>query len=454
MRSLHKSGAILATLTVAGGLLAGCGTGANNAANGTGGTNTTTNATNTTNNTAAGGSGSGGVVNIVWAAPPITNSGLRKTLVDKFNSEHPNIHVTIQQQNTNTDTNKASLTTTIGGGATTPDIYMGDVVWPAQFAANQLAMPLNDVVPSGFFNRFSKGLVDGATYQGKVYAAPFFADSAFLFYRKDLLKKAGLPVPQSWEQLKQEAQTLQQKKLVQYGFVWQGASYEGLTCDFSEYLADAGGQVLDSNGKVTIDSPQATKALTFMRSLITSGVSPKSVINFQEPQSENVFVQGNAAFLRNWSYAWSDSQNAKNSKVVGKVGVTVLPTFGGADGHSTVGGWDLYINPHSKNVKADVTFIDWMTNTEAQTIMAKQFSEIPTNAQVASDPSVQSVSPIFGLISKTTYVSRPVQNPNYAALSKALYTNVNAALTGTVSVSNALKQAQTQITQAASGSGL
>ncbi|KPV45004.1 ABC transporter substrate-binding protein [Alicyclobacillus ferrooxydans] len=449
MKGLYRGGAILATLTVAGGLLAGCGTGTNNASNGTAGTNATTNSTNT-----AAGSGAGGVVNIVWAAPPITHTGLRQTLISKFNAEHPNIHVTLQDQNSNTDTNRASLTTTIGGGAATPDVYMGDVVWPAQFASNQLAMPLNGVVPSNFFNRFSKGLVQGATYQGKVYAAPFFADSGFLFYRKDLLKQAGLPVPTSWQQVQQEAETLQKKGLVQYGFVWQGASYEGLTCDFTEYLTDAGGQVLNSSGKAAIDSPQAIKALTFMRGLITSGVTPKSVINFQEPQSEDVFVQGNAAFLRNWSYAWSDSQNNKSSKVVGKVGVTVLPTFGGASGYSTIGGWDLYINPHTQHTQAAVTFIDWMTNTQAQTILAKQFSEIPTNAQVANDPSVQAVSPIFGLVSKTHYVSRPDQNPNYPAISKALYTNVNAALTGSVSVSAALQQAQTQINQAASGGGL
>ncbi len=447
MKKLNKTATAAIAMLAMGGLVAGCGT-TQPAANQT---------SNATGNTAAGGTTSGVVDyskasgTIVWAAPPITHQGLRKTLISEFEKTHPNITVKLQDQSSNTDTNKASLTTTIGGGSTSPDIYMGDVIWPAQFASNQLALPLSSVLPSSFWSRFSNGLVAGATYKGKVYAAPFFADSGFLFYRKDLLQKAHLPVPTSWEQVQQEGQQLQKDGLVKYGFVWQGANYEGLTCDFMEYLTDAGGKVLDSNGQPTINSPQATKALTFMRGLITSGVSPKAEVTFQEPQSENVFLQGNAAFQRNWSYVWADSQNPQNSKIVGKVGVTVLPTFGGGAGYSTIGGWDLYVNPHSKNVAADLAFIDWMTGTQAQTIMAKQFSEIPTNKAVANDPSVQAKSPIFKIVSQTHYVSRPDQSPNYAQISQAIYSNVNAALAGTTSIQSALSKAQQQISQAQSG---
>lgn len=434
------------SLLMAGGVLAGCGT-----------SNNTATTTNTASNTAGTSSSSTNYKDakgtIVWAAPPITHTGLRKTLIAGFEKAYPNIKVQLTDQNSDTDTNKASLTTAITGGATTPDVYMGDVVWPAQFANSQLAMPLDSKLPSSFFDRFSDGLVQGATYKGHIYAAPFFADTAFLFYRKDLLKKANLPVPTSWEQVQQDAKTLQQKGLVKYGFVWQGDSYEGLTCDFMEYLTDAGGKVLDNN-KATIDSPQAKKALNFMTGLIQSGVTPKAVDTFQENNSANVFEQGNAAFIRNWTYEWNESQTGKTSKVKGEVGVTTLPTFGGGAGYSTVGGWDLYVNPHTKNLNATLAFIDWMTGPQAQGILAKKYGEIPTNKSVASDPSLQSVSPVFALLSKIQYVSRPVQSPNYAAVSKAIYTNVNQALSGGVSVADALKNAQKQIQTALGSNGL
>ena len=429
-----------------GALVAGCGTAANNSTGNSSGNTTSSSQSGPVDYSNASGT-------IVWAAPPITGN-LRQDLIAQFEKKYPKIKVTLQSQSSDTDTNKSSLTTTIGGGSATPDVYMGDVIWPAQFANSQLAMPLNGKLPSSFFNRFSSGLVQGATYKGNIYAVPFFADSGFLYYRKDLLKKANLPVPTSWAQVQSDSQTLQKDGLVQYGFVWQGDSYEGLTCDFMEYLTDAGGQVLNSQGKANIDTPQALKALKFMRGLITSGVSPSAVTTFQEPDSENVFIQGKAAFQRNWTYVWNDSQSAKNSKVVGKVGVTVLPTFGGGGGYSTVGGWDLYVNPHTKNLAADLAFLNWMTGTQAQTILATQYTELPTNASVASNPAVKKVSPVFNIVSQTHYVSRPVQNPDYAAISKAIYTNVNAALEGSVTPEAALKAAQSQISQALSGSGL
>ncbi len=451
MNRRAKWGTLGLSIITLGTLVAGCGTTSNNTTgNGAASTAGANTAGNNTTGTVDLSKASG---TVVWAASPISQTGIRKTLINDFEQSHPNIKVQLVQLPSNTDTNRQSLATEIGGGATTPDVYMGDVIWPAQFGKNQLALPLNKYLPSSFFNRFAGGLIQGASYQGNVYAAPFFVDSGFLYYRKDLLKQAGLQPPQSWEQLLSEAQTLQKKGLVQYGYVWQGAPYEGLTCDFMEYLTDAGGAVLNAQGQPTIDSPQAQKAVDFMKSLIDSGVSPKAEVTFQENQSMNVFNQGNAAFLRNWDYAWSNSQSPANSKVVGKVGVEPLPSFGGPNGYATIGGWDLYVNPHTQNLNATLAFIDWMTGTQAQTVLATQFSMIPTNAAVQSDPSVKKLNPVLNIVSQVHFVSRPDQTPNYPQVSQAIYTNVNQALSGGTSVSAALKKAQQQIQSAVGGSG-
>ncbi|MFB5192901.1 ABC transporter substrate-binding protein [Alicyclobacillus fastidiosus] len=439
-RALTVAGVVVMT----GGLLVGCGSSSSS---------TSTGSTNTTSNS-SGGSSAGKKVTITWAIGSITHDNLNQQLVAGFEKAHPNITVKIQPEASNTDTTRQQLTTAIGAGATTPDVYLGDVVWPAQFGSNNLAQPLNKLFPQSFWNRFSPGLVQGATYNNNIYAAPFFVDTAFLFYRKDLLKKAGLPVPTTWEQLQSDAQTLQKKNLVKYGFIWQGDSYEGLTCDFTEYLADAGGQVLNSSGQPVLSSAAGNKAVSFMRSLITSGVTPNAVTTDQENQSMNLFEQGQVAFLRNWSYAWTDSQSAAQSKVVGKVGVVVLPTFAGESKHySSVGGWDLYVNPHSKNLQADETFIDWLTGPEAQKILVEH-GELPTNAAVAKEASSIGKSPIFGLLPQVSYISRPSQSPNYPQLSQAIYSNINAALAGSASVSDALTKADSQMKSSSSNTGL
>jgi len=440
---------LTAVIGVAGALaLAGCG-GSSGGTSGGGGGGATQSAT---------GSATSG--KIVWSASPIAGSGAtdtRTVLINAFEKKYPNIHVTLTSAPTNTDTNRATLATEISGGSATPDVFMGDVIWPAQFGAHQLAVPLSDYLPKSYWDQFASGLVQGASYKGKVYGSPLFEDQGFMYYRKDLLSKAGLQPPTTWEQLESEAKTLVSKGLVKYGFVWQGASYEGLTCNFMEYLTSAGGTATNSDyTKASLDSPAAVKAVTFMRSLITSGATPAAVSTFQEAQSQNIFATGNAAFVRNWDYAYSNATTPATGKLTAsQVGVEPMPAFAGqpTPGYSNIGGWNMYINPHSKNVAVDLTFIKWLASDQAQTILATKYSEIPTTNSVRNSDSVKALNPVLAIISKTKLVPRPAGTPNYPALSTAIYTNVNAALAGSQSPEAAMKAAQSQASTALSTSG-
>jgi multiple sugar transport system substrate-binding protein len=200
----------------------------------------------------------------------------------------------------------------------------------------------------------------------------------------------------------------------------------------------------------------ATKALSFMRSLVTSGASPAAVGTFEEPQAMAAFQNGQAAFMRNWDYAWAVA-NTPGMASKGKVGVAPLPTFAGQPypGYSNIGGWNLYINPHSANIKADLAFINFITGTEAQTIEAHPpFSEIPTNAAVRANPSIKALNPPFSVLSQTKLVPRPAQNPNYPQISQAIYTNMNSALTGSKSPAAAANEMASQLKAALTSSGL
>ncbi|MFC4245164.1 ABC transporter substrate-binding protein [Gryllotalpicola reticulitermitis] len=376
-------------------------------------------------------------------------------LINEFKKEYPGISVKYIQAPQDTDTNRATLTTQISGGAG-PDVYLGDVVWPAQFASHQLALPLSQYLPKSYWNTFASGLVAGATYNGKVYAAPFFEDQGFLYYRKDILKADNLPVPTTWEQVVSDAKVAQSKKQVQYGYVFQGANYEGATCDYMEFLTDAGGKVLSSDGKKSaLDSSAAVKALTFEQSLVKQGIAPAAVSTYQETQSMNTFQDGNSLFLRNWDYAYA-SANGQGSKVAGKVGVAPMPNFQGQSGtgYSNIGGWNLYVNPHSKNVAADLTFVKFMTGATAQKIIATQFSEIPTNEAVRTDASVKASNAVLAIVPQTKLIARPSNSPAYPEVSQAIYQAVNGVLAGSQSPSAAIKKASSQIDSAVSNGGL
>ncbi|MBV8431356.1 MAG: extracellular solute-binding protein, partial [Solirubrobacterales bacterium] len=153
-----------------------------------------------------------------WASPiTITKYGdTRTVLINSFEKAYPNIHVSLVSAPTSTDTNRATLATEISGGSSTPDVFMGDVIWPAQFGEHGFAVPLSDYLPASYWAQFAPGLVQGATYNGKVYGSPLFEDQGFMYYRKDLLAKAGMSPPATWEQLESEAKTLVSKGLVKY----------------------------------------------------------------------------------------------------------------------------------------------------------------------------------------------------------------------------------------------
>jgi multiple sugar transport system substrate-binding protein len=395
---------------------------------------------------------------IVWSASPLSGTGAndaRTVLINAFEKQYPNIHVSLVSAPSDTDTNRATLATEISGGSATPDVFMGDVIWPAQFGAHQLAVPLSDYLPSSYWSKFASGLVQGATYQGKVYGSPLFEDQGFLYYRKDLLAKEKMSVPTTWEQLESDSVKLVHAGLVKDGFVWEGDAYEGLTCDFMEYLTDAGGTPTNSSfTTATLNSPASVKAITFMRSLITSGASPAAVSTFQEPQAMAVFGDGNAAFLRNWDYAYDAAITASSGGklTASQVGVAPLPTFAGQTypGYSNIGGWNLYINPHSKDIAADLTFIQWMSGTTAQDILSEKYGFISTVTAVRSDPAVIGSNPNFAVVPKTKLTPRPAGTPNYPALSTAIYQNLNGALAGSASPASAASAMQSAASTALS----
>ncbi len=125
-----------------------------------------------------------------------------------------------------------------------------------------------------------------------------------------------------------------------YGFVYQGNAYEGLTCDSLEWLASSGGGQFIDGGKVTIDNPKAAAILNLQRSWVGK-ITPRGVTTYQEGESEKAFTSGNAAFMRNWPYAYAIGQDGP---IKGKFDVTVLPHSGSNASVGTVGGWQLGVS--------------------------------------------------------------------------------------------------------------
>jgi multiple sugar transport system substrate-binding protein len=362
----------------------------------------------------------GETVTIVWLAGPTVHTvsdDVRQVLVDAFEQSHPLIKVELLTGPDNTDLMRRLVQQVVGGGSATPDVYSGDVIWPAQFAQAGLALPLNRYLHARFLNSLLKVPRDAMSYRGQVYGIPYFLDEGLLYYRKDLLKRAGLRPPSTWQQLEHDSIVLHHDGMP-YQFVWQGNNYEGLTCVWMEILADAfGGRLLGGlPGKVAaaMASPEALFALNFLRRLIQTGISPIGTDTFQETNADAAFDSGDAAFMRGWDESYSAALGAGSRIATPRdVGVEPPPTFAGerSPGSSMIGGWGIYVNPHSRHRSNDITFATWMARVQAQRILAGQYSQIPSNRSVRKDKAVIAYSPVLQAAANTRLLPRPATPP-------------------------------------------
>ncbi|UCM87511.1 ABC transporter substrate-binding protein [Streptomyces marincola] len=393
---------------------------------------------------------------ITWYAINFGPEGLPQKLIDAFEKEHPDISVTYQAAPNNTDTMRATLTTEISGGSGSIDVFSSDVIWPAQFGRADLAMPLDEHLPDDFWDRYPEERARLAEYQGEHVAAPFYADAGFLYYRKDLLEKHDLPVPRTWQELAETAKTIQDAGDVRYGYVGQWANYEGLSVNWLELTAAAGGRVVtEDRERCAIDSEENRRVLDFMRRMLDEGIAPSASTSFQEPQSLQTFIEGDAVFHRNWGYGFGESNNPEVSAIAGKVGIAPLPAFEGGEhpGPSGTGGWNLMVNPHSESIGAVLTFIEWMTGDRAQRMLAEN-AVLPTVSDVLNDKELQREDPVLAIAADVPTVARPAVIPRYAQVSYGIFSNINASLAGSTPPDAALREACDDIQRALEGDAL
>ena len=334
----------------------------------------------------------------------------------------------------------------LAAGAPDIDVFQIDVVWPGTLGNHliDLAPFAKDAVKNHF-----PAIIQNNTIDGKLVAMPWFTDAGMLYYRKDLLEKHGSKPPQTWQELTDTAKKIQDAERAagndkMWGFVWQGRAYEGLTCNALEWIASYnGGTVVDKDGKITINNPQAVAALTTAGGWVKT-ISPEGVLNYTEEEARGVFQSGNAVFMRNWPYAWSLAQGPE-SAIKGKVGVSALPK-GGADGRSaaTLGGWQLSVSKYSKNKELAADLVMYLTSAEEQKRRAVKGAYNPTIESLYKDSEILAAAPFMGELYDTfvNAVARPstVTGAKYNQVSNEFWNAVYAVLSGKAKADASLAQ--------------
>lgn len=321
------------------------------------------------------------------------------------------------------------------------DAMMIDVIWPGILSAH--AADLSGAIGWQGAEYFER-IVANNTVNGVLVAIPWFTDAGILYYRTDLLEKNGYEAgPQTWAELEEMATKIQETERGEnpdfYGFVWQGAAYEGLTCDALEWqYSNGGGVIVEDDLTVSINNPQAIAAFERAKGWVGT-ISPQGVTTYKEEDARGVWQAGNAAFMRNWPYAYSLGQ-AEDSKIRDMFAVSQLPMGDGdnATHADCLGGWQMMVSKYAKNPDAAVAFAQYMTSKELQKAFAIEQSRLPTIVELYDDADVLAANPFFGDL-KAVFLGGAVARPStvtsdlYNEVSTAYFTAVNEILTGQAS---------------------
>ena len=398
------------------------------------------------------GASSGGSAPSTNGIGPITfaigkdNSGWLQGVITGWNQGHPSQKVTLLLLPQASNGQLAQLVANLQAKSDLYDVIGMDVIWTAEFASNGWIIPLpQSQFPLG---DFLKPAVDTARYQGRLYAVPDYSNADLLYYRKDILAKAGEQPPKTWAQLQQLAKTVAPEYGL-YGYAGTFAPYEGLTVNFAAAVQSAGGSILSPEGtKVTVNSAEALQGLEFLVNGFRQGWIPRVALSYEEESAQNAFASGKFLFLDNWPDVYAAlSVPGPQNKVYGKFGIAALPGPDGM-GSSSLGGANLAISAYSQHQRTALDFIKYMTNLDNERQMLEKGSFPPVWTRLYTDKSLIRSYPYLPVLEQAINSARPRPAiTNYDQASLAISSTVYEALTQQKQPQQALTEMAGQLTQ-------
>ncbi|MET9758752.1 ABC transporter substrate-binding protein [Streptomyces sp. NPDC006372] len=373
-------------------------------------------------------------------------TGTVQPMLDRWNKAHPKEKVTFIQLPTDADAQRQQM---IQNAETKSDAYTVlslDVVWTSEFAAHRWIEQLPQKrFPLG---KMLKPVVETSRYRGGLYAVPSSSDGGMLYYRTDLLRKAGVTrPPATWGEM--TAACAKVKRLPEAKgmscYAGQFQKYEGLTVNFAEAVHSAGGRVTDANGTPDVDTPEAKKGLDFLVGSFEDGTIPKEAVTYQEEDGRQAFQAGKLVFLRNWPYMYSLAQK---SGVEGKFAVAPLPGLNGP-GSSSLGGHNMAVSTSARNKATALDFIEFMTSEENTGTFLRDASLAPPYASLYDDKALVGQYPYLPVLKES--ILRAVPRPRvvpYGDVTSAVQQETYAALNGEKSSARALKDLQKALRKA------
>lgn len=261
------------------------------------------------------------------------------------------------------------------------------------------------------------------TVDGKLYALPFYGESNFTYYRKDLFEQAGLKMPENptWDQIRQFAAKLNDPGKDQYGIILKGISDYGQLAPFITFENSYGARWFDEEWRPQFTSPEFERAAKDYMDLVQNYGEPgASSVGFNE--GLGLMSQGKGAIWVDATVAAGALADPQSSKVVDKIGYAMAPTQGCNNGSHWLYTWALATESHSDSKDAAFKFMTWATSKDYVKLVAKRnsWSQVPPGTRYSTYDSTEyrKVAPW----AKTTLKSINTATPNDPSCKPVPYT--------------------------------
>lgn len=361
-----------------------------------------------------------------------------------FEAENPGVHVRVQTIPWG-EAHAKLITAYVGGH--TPDIAQLGTTWTAEFNAMNALLPLdrylsreragaprdnqspNDINSSDFF----PGAWKTVNFNGTIYGIPWYVETRCLYYRTDLLQKAGITKPPgTWEELEETGKKLAHPPST-YGILLPERDEQALL----PFIGQAGGKILDENGEPRVDSEPAERALTFYVKLFDMGIAPRGTM--KDVNLVQTFAEENPPFAMFISGPWMLTQlTEKAPQLKGKWGVAPLPKDRAAS--SYMGGSNLVLIKGSKNPDLAWTFMQYLSSRESQIAWFKSTGDLPSRPDAWTDPALADDSFLSAFRTQLESAEPPPGLPEWEQMADVIARRMEQAVLKQKSINEALAE--------------
>ncbi len=382
----------------------------------------------------------------VMLAVPDVNASAWAKVAATWNSSHPTEPVTIRLLPADPTVRHDQLAQDARAKNGENTIIALDLTWVPEFGVNGWVQPLD----AGAFTTQTllPGPAAAGTFNQVRYGYPVTAEASVLYYRKDLLTRAGAKVPKTWAELGAVCDQVRAQPETNAGCYGTGLrTSESLTGNVIEAINAAGGSVLDAAGQPTLGTAEAAVGVDRLVTAVKSGTIAADALGWDDAEAADAFAQGTLIFLRG---ALVDAQRFEagdgSSAVAGRVGVAGLVGPGRA-AVPNAGGLQLSLSAFGRNDATAADLIRWLGGDAGQReLLSAGFA--PVEAGLYQDAAVVKQVPSLPVFAAAVTVARPMPTTvHYAELSQQLATSMAPVVAGKEQAVTALAALQTRLVE-------